>query len=252
MQPAEQAQAHDRNFISAISMLAETLPSGSTARYGSIPIAMTGVAGAFFNAVWVVERPQPADLQAALDAIHESGLPFTVHVRSDLVEVISAAASHDLTDEGRLPCFAMKPGPVPPPPPHLSIKRVGPSNWNDFLDATEVGFGMSRELVEGLLVPGLLDHDRARAFVGMVYGRAVATALSIPTGSTVGVYNVATVPDARGRGIGTAMTWHLLADADPGWDVAVLQSSEMGRPIYERMGFRLIREFAELVGGPTG
>jgi len=251
MQPDEQAQAHDRNFVAAMTMLAETLPSGFTAGYGSIPIAMTGVASAFFNAAWVLGRPEPSALEAALEGMRQSGLPFTVHVRGDLVDVISAAASHGLTDEGRLPCFAMEPRPIPPSPPDLSIERVGPYNWNDFLDATERGFGMSREMVEGLLVPGLFDDDRARAFVGMLDGRAVATAVSIRTGATIGVYNVATVPDARGRGIGTAMTWHLLADADPGWDVAVLQSSAMGRPIYERMGFRLAREFAELVGGPT-
>ena len=248
MRPAEQAQAHDHNFVTAIGMLAETLPSGSTARYGSIPTAITGVAGAFFNAAWVVERPEPADLQAALDGMRETGLPFTVHVRGDLDELISAAASYNLTDEGRLPCFAMSRGPVPPPTADLSIERVGPSNWNEFLDATKVGFGMSLEMVEGLLAPGLVDDDRARLFVGKVDGRAVATAVGIRTGATVGIYNVATVPEARGRGIGTAMTWHVLADAEPGWDVAVLQASEMGRPVYERMGFKLVREFAELVG----
>jgi len=252
MNPAEQAQAHDRNFVTAISLLAESVPSGSTVRHGSIPIAITGVPGAFFNAVWILERPQPADLQAALQTMGESGLPFTVHIRSDLADVISAAASHKLSDEGRLPCFAMAPGPLPSPPPDLLIERVEQHHWNDFLDATARGFGMPPEMVEALLVPRLLDDDRTRLFVGKIDGHAVATAVSIRTGATVGIYNVATAPEARGRGIGTAMTWHLLADADPGWDVAVLQASDMGRPIYERMGFSLVREFAELVGDPTG
>lgn len=249
MTPAEQAQAHDRNFVTAISLLAESIPSGSTGRQGSIPIAITGVPGAFFNAVWILEPPRPTDLQAALETMRESGLPFTVHVRRDLVDVISDAATHNLRDEGRLPCFAMEPGPVPAHPPELLVERVELHNWNDFLDATARGFGMPPETVAALLVPSLLDDDRSRLFVGMVEGHAVATAVSIRTGTTVGIYNVATVPETRGRGIGTALTWHLLADADPGWEVAVLQASEMGRPIYERMGFRLVREFTELVGG---
>lgn len=252
MNPAEQAQAHDRNFVAAISLLAESVPAGSTGRHGSIPIAITGVHGAFFNAAWILEPPQPPDLQATLQTLRESGLPFTVHVRSDLVDVISDAASHSLTDEGLLPCFAMGPGPVPAPPPDLLIERVEPHNWGDFLDATARGFGMPPEMVEALLVPSVLDDDHARLFVGKVDGDAVATAVSIRTGATIGIYNVATVPESRGRGIGTAMTWHLLADADPRWEVAVLQASDMGRPIYERMGFSLVREFAELIGGPTG
>lgn len=251
MNPAEQAQAHDRNFVAAISLLAETIPAGSTARHGSIPIAITGVPSAFFNAVWILEPPQPADLQAALQTMRDSGLPFTTHVRSDLADVISEAASHNLSEEGRLPCFAMRPGPVPAPLPDLLIERVDPHNWNDFLDASARGTGMPPEMVEALLVPSLLDDDRSRLFVGKADGHAVATAASIRTGRTVGIYSVATAPEARGRGIGTAMTWHLLAEADPGWDVAVLQASDMGRPIYERMGFSLVREFAELVGGPA-
>ena len=83
-------------------------------------------------------------------------------------------------------------------------------------------------------------------------GAPVATSLAVRTGDTVGIYSVATAPEARGRGIGTAMTWHLLRDADPGWTLAVLQASDMGRPIYERMGFRLVREFDEYVGPPAG
>ena len=42
-------------------------------------------------------------------------------------------------------------------------------------------------------------------------------------------------PDARGRGYGEALTWHA-ARADPSLP-SMLISSDVGRPIYERMGF---------------
>jgi predicted GNAT family acetyltransferase len=79
-----------------------------------------------------------------------------------------------------------------------------------------------------------------------VDARPVATALSVRTGDVVGIYSVATLPEARGHGYGTALTWMTLADAEPGVRAAVLQASPMGRPVYERMGFRLVREFVEL------
>jgi hypothetical protein len=52
-----------------------------------------------------------------------------------------------------------------------------------------------------------------------------------------GVYNVATSVAARGRGFGEALTWRATL-ADPSLP-AVLQSSAMGRPIYERMGYAI-------------
>ncbi len=54
---------------------------------------------------------------------------------------------------------------------------------------------------------------------------------------------------ARRRGYGAAMTARVVADGvDAGCDVAALQASEMGRPIYERQGFRTVvhyRAYAE-------
>lgn len=46
---------------------------------------------------------------------------------------------------------------------------------------------------------------------------------------------VATVPEARRRGFGEALTWQA-ALAEPGLP-AMLLSSDPGRPVYERMGF---------------
>jgi ribosomal protein S18 acetylase RimI-like enzyme len=248
MSPVEQAEHHDQNFIGAMTLLADQAPAGSTARYGAIPVAITGLPGAFFNGAWVLEPPHPEDLRRALEHLAAAGLPFALHVRSDLADVIGAAPQLGLRDEGRLPCFAMEPGPIPPPIPGITIERADGARWDQFLDASAEGFGMPRTLAESLFSAGVQADRRLRAFVGIVDGRAVAAAASVRIRNTVGIYSVATIPEARGRGFGTALTWHALADADPGWEVAVLQASEMGRPIYERMGFTLVREFAELIG----
>jgi ribosomal protein S18 acetylase RimI-like enzyme len=248
MSPGEQAKRHDENFIETMTLLAHRAPAGSTARYGAIPVAATGLPGAFFNGAWLLEPPDPDDLRRAVEHLAASGLPFAVHVRSDLSEAIASAAQLGLRDEGRLPCFALERVPIPPPMAGISIERADGARWDEFLDVSAEGFGMPRTLAETLFPAGLRADRRFRAFVGIVGGRAVATAASVRTGRTVGIYSVATVPEARGRGFGTALTWHTLADADPGWELAVLQASDMGRPIYERMGFKLVREFAELIG----
>jgi ribosomal protein S18 acetylase RimI-like enzyme len=250
MTPAEQAAAHDANFVEFFRMAATPLAGASQATYGTIPVVVTGVPAPFFNGAWLLESPSHDDLEAALLHLRGSGLPFILHVRSDLPDAARSVEPLGLAADGLLPCFAISPGPTPPAPPDLELRRVGPSEWDDFLATTAAGFGMPLPMVDALYAPAMLDMPGVRAFLGYADGWPVATSVSVRTGSTLGIYSIATVPEARGRGHGTAATWHLMRDADPGWQVAVLQASDMGRPIYERMGFQLVREFVEYVARP--
>ena len=69
----------------------------------------------------------------------------------------------------------------------------------------------------------------------------MTTAAAYISDGYVGLYAVATTPDARGRGYGEAVTWAAtLCRPDL---PATLQASPMGRPIYERVGYRTIAEF---------
>jgi predicted GNAT family acetyltransferase len=57
----------------------------------------------------------------------------------------------------------------------------------------------------------------------------------------LGIYGVATLPDARRRGYATALTQHAVA-AVPGLP-AVLQPSVMAERLYSRLGFRRFTTF---------
>jgi len=70
---------------------------------------------------------------------------------------------------------------------------------------------------------------------------------------TIGVYSIATIESARRRGYGAAMTARVMADGVvAGWDVAALQASEMGRPIYERLGFRTVVRYVAYIDPVLG
>jgi GNAT superfamily N-acetyltransferase len=67
----------------------------------------------------------------------------------------------------------------------------------------------------------------------------------------LGVYNIATLEEARGRGIGYAVTAALLAEGRRrGCRHAVLHASEEGRPVYERLGFEAVCDVPQYVWLP--
>lgn len=70
-------------------------------------------------------------------------------------------------------------------------------------------------------------------------GVAVAASTLFISRGVAGIYLVSTVPDARNRGLGTALTCLALRQAhELGCDLAVLHATEAGQRIYERLGFR--------------
>jgi ribosomal protein S18 acetylase RimI-like enzyme len=78
-------------------------------------------------------------------------------------------------------------------------------------------------------------------YLGRVAGQPVATATLFTNAGIAGIHNVGTLPDARRRGLAGALTLAALHEArSRGLQQAVLHASEMGQPVYERLGFRRI------------
>jgi ribosomal protein S18 acetylase RimI-like enzyme len=76
-------------------------------------------------------------------------------------------------------------------------------------------------------------------FLGTENGRPVAASRLFCAGGVAGVYHVATLPEARGRGYGTAMTLAAAhAGFDRGYRYGVLFATTAGCNLYVRLGFR--------------
>ena len=79
-----------------------------------------------------------------------------------------------------------------------------------------------------------------KMYVGYLDGLPVATNVLFNGAGVAGVYCVGTIPPARGKGIGAAITLKpLLVARGMGYHHAVLFSSEMGVSVYQRIGFRV-------------
>ena len=81
--------------------------------------------------------------------------------------------------------------------------------------------------------------DAAHLYVARVDGEVVATTGVYDHDGDAGVYWVATAPEARGRGLATALMAQAMSDAhDRGCVTSSLQATALGAPIYARLGYR--------------
>jgi ribosomal protein S18 acetylase RimI-like enzyme len=76
-------------------------------------------------------------------------------------------------------------------------------------------------------------------YIGTKDGRAVASVVSQDHGGDTSIWWVAAAPAARGEGIVSGLMRQALADGlARGSEVSTLQATKLGRPVYERLGYR--------------
>jgi ribosomal protein S18 acetylase RimI-like enzyme len=81
--------------------------------------------------------------------------------------------------------------------------------------------------------------DPRHVYVAREDGRPLATVVSADHEGDTSVWWVATVPEARGRGLAPGLMRRALAAGRArGNEVTTLQATKLGRPVYDRLGYR--------------
>ena len=108
-------------------------------------------------------------------------------------------------------------------------------------EAAGAGYGFPPALLtDGL--PRLLDHTEG--WLARIDGAPAAALLLVHEGGDAGVFMVATAPQMRRRGAARAALQQALLDARArGCTTSTLQSSEMGQPLYEQLGYRALGDY---------
>src|SRR5579863_3180250 len=92
---------------------------------------------------------------------------------------------------------------------------------------------------------GYMSSPTVRCYLGLLDGEPVTSSLLFLAGGVAGIYDVATLPHARGQGFGSAITLAPLLDArNLGYRFGILQSSHMGLNVYRRLGFQTYCTFS--------
>ncbi|GCE26568.1 hypothetical protein KDA_20520 [Dictyobacter alpinus] len=129
-------------------------------------------------------------------------------------------------------------------PAELAITRVGNEEelqvWTQTLAA---GFGEGEIETNWVgAMYGKIGFDEQGAwhhYLGQLNGKPVATTSMFLAAGVAGIYFVFTLPQARRKGVGAAITLAALQDArNRGYRVGVLGASMMGYAVYQRLGFQ--------------
>ncbi len=92
----------------------------------------------------------------------------------------------------------------------------------------------------------LQENSLLQMHIAYLEGRPIVSGILVLGDNMGGIYYVATVPEERGKGYGTAMMEHLLNLAKQrGYFLAGLEASHEGLNLYKRLGFKEVCIFEE-------
>jgi GNAT superfamily N-acetyltransferase len=242
----DDVEAAERNYLAAWRLLVDHSPGCVIEETDEVLFTFVPGGVAYFNSAFVKPPADPATCLAPIEAFFAAhGAPFTVRFRST-PDSDDLSHAPGFTLAGRSPLMNAAVDEMAAPT-GFDVRRVEAENWDDHVHALAAGFGMPVALTARLFGPSLAAVPEYAAFNAYVDGEVASTAALIVSDAVAGIYNVATPKAFRRRGLGEATTRAAVAEGGRrGCLMTTLQASDMGYPVYERMGFRTVATWTSL------
>lgn len=251
---ASLARAIAENFVAAYAFLARA--HGAVREREGITAIVTHIPSAEFNGVF--RTMLPADLSPeladalvgeAVDWLRAQGEPFTWYITHTTMPAhlprLLEARGLRLVDStpGMAVDLATLDEDIPAP---VGLEIMPVTDIRDlpvWVRTCNSGFSIPDRFDAAVLATfhgiSLVLEARQRLFLARLHGVPVGTAVLVLGGGAAGLYSIATLAEYRRQGIGAQLTLAALREArQRGYRVGVLEASTMGRPVYERLGFR--------------
>jgi GNAT superfamily N-acetyltransferase len=213
-------------------------------------LLITQVHAADLNGVFSESRHPDVDEMASLAGNFTGlGLPWSMQVRvTPDAHLLKVTAEHGLTQRKLAPFMVCTPEAVTyRADPAIAVRSITGSEARTYVSTVAAGFESPISLFGDVFTGPVLDTEGLTAYLVEVDGQPVATGLSALTEGQVGLFNIATRPDHRGRGYGRAVTERALRDGfDAGASTGFLTTSSSARSLYESIGFRAVENWTYL------
>jgi GNAT superfamily N-acetyltransferase len=262
MQTVTLAVQEHENLVAMLGDMTSLVADAVRRRDRGTALYATGIPVILFNQLLVTDDDADAGaLEDGIALLRARGAPFVVNLRDGTddgwVPLVERLGLVPISEEPWMPGMALQPLPQTgktPAPDGLEIRRATDAAGIDgHVAAASAGFGMPEAWLRGVLDERLLDNPNAAIYTGYADGEPVTTGFGYRSGAAIGIYNISTVEAYRKRGYGAAMTARVIDDgAAAGCELAILQSSDMGYPIYERMGFQTVVRYRGWVDPALG
>jgi GNAT superfamily N-acetyltransferase len=217
---------------------------------GRVRWAIGGSPIDYFNCVVradLTEEEADQEIEASLERLRAHGVPGSWHVGPSMrptdlgARLLAHGFEYGGDDIGMAIDLQTLPEGIPAPTDFVVEREHDEAGLAEWSATFGMGFGIGPVEMRwiGEMFRRLGSGGPWRHYLGRLGDEPVATSALFFGAGVAGVYCVSTVEHARRRGIGAAVTLAALREArDLGYTVGVLGSSEMGYPVYRRLGFR--------------
>ena len=239
----------------AYQLYCARIPTGEFEDTPELAWGITGIPNLYLNGVMRTQLASTTGVDTAiesvLDRFRAKHMPCAWYLMpntspTDLGEKLAA---HGLRPTDDCPAMTVDLRVLPDHtqvPEKLHIEEVhNLDTLHLWIETAASGFGWDSATAKGFLAmrayQGIDPRLPYRSFLAFMGGVPVATSELFITGGVAAIVWVSTVPEVRRLGIGAAITLRPLLEARKlGYRIGVLSASQMGFPVYKRLGFEEI------------
>ncbi len=238
-------------FVSTWRLLAQSFPLADLSDQPGLALCWANIPFIFYNTLFLTE--QISDARLLKERVRDASVYMRSHQAPGWIVVcldyLTGTAKEELaviTEQEKLqalPMTGMVGDILPldePLHPTLRFERISDdATITDFVDMNCISYNIPIEAGRSIVQEHTLWHRHAFGFVAYEGEKPVATATAIVRDGCLLLFLVATMPEARRKGYADAVIRRALNTAYKATGIrrTVLHATDMGYPVYLRLGY---------------
>ena len=192
------------------------------------------------------------DLDRVVKVIRDTQIDTIIVAPSEGSDLKARLEQRGIETVGQVPCMERPAGPFDRPAPFKARKATA-AEMAEVMDVSARAFSLDIEKTSRSMPAEFLRDEGNEVWLVEEDGKILGTGVFMRTDDHLGVYVMATPEEHRGRGVGTAVLQSAIEHhQESGLEFATLGATEMGYPVYEKLGFRTVAQpYVAVIGAST-